>query len=59
MLLAALLVAGLDALAGGSLGDGRLASIGPSAFSLFVSLVIALGLGAAVIVARDWWRLRR
>lgn len=57
--LAAAFTALLDGLAGGSLGDGRLASLGPSAGALFVSLCIALGLGAFVVTARDWWRLRR
>lgn len=59
VMLAALGVAALDGLAGGSLGDGRLASIGPSAGALFVSLLVNLGLGAMLVVARDWWRLRR
>lgn len=49
----------LDAIAGGSLGDGRLASVGPSALSLSLSLLVSLGIGAGVVVARDWWRLRR
>lgn len=49
----------LDAFAGGSLGDGYLSSVGPSATSLVVSLLLTLGLGALVVVARDWWRLRR
>ncbi|MFN8030833.1 MAG: DUF6350 family protein [Dermatophilaceae bacterium] len=57
--LTAVLLAVLDGVAGGSLGDGRLADVGPSALSLCLALMLALGLGAAVVVARDWWRLRR
>ncbi|MFZ1374711.1 DUF6350 family protein [Nostocoides sp.] len=57
--LTAVLVAGLDGLAGGSLGDGRLATVGPSAVSLFASLCLTLGVGAFAVLVRDWWRLRR
>mgnify|MGYP000961368417 FL=1 len=57
--LTSVLLALADAIAGGSLGDGRLASIGPSALSLTVSVSLTLGAGALAVVVADWWRLRR
>ena len=49
----------LDALGGGSLGADRLADIGAPALRMVLALIVTLGIGAAVMLARDWWRLRR
>lgn len=59
VLVAALAVALLDALAGGSLGGQRLADLGAPALTLMWVLVLELGLGAALVLVRDWWVLRR
>jgi hypothetical protein len=59
VVLAALGLAGLDALAGGGLGPGRLADIGAPAMRMGLLLVGELGLGAAVVFARHVWRVRR
>ena len=49
----------LDVVAGGSVGQFRLSSVGAPAGSLVLALVLELGLGALVVVLRDAWRLRR
>lgn len=49
----------LDALGGGSLGADRLADIGAPALRMVLALIVTLGIGAAVMLARAWWRLRR
>lgn len=56
---AALLVVLLDALAGGSLGALRLADLGARAPALGGVLVLELGIGAFIVLAREWWVLRR
>lgn len=56
---AALAVALLDIVAGGALGAVRLSDLGAPAGWLAVALVAELGLGAALVFARDWWALRR
>ncbi|GAA4396335.1 hypothetical protein GCM10023168_00110 [Fodinibacter luteus] len=55
----ALVIAGLDVLAGGSVGQFRLADVGAPAGRLFLALLAELCLGALVVVVRDAWRLRR
>ncbi|WP_245634369.1 cell division protein PerM [Janibacter corallicola] len=52
-------VALLDGVAGGSLGNARLSDLGAPAVRLAVVLLLELGIGAAVVLTRDWWRLRR
>jgi hypothetical protein len=59
VLLAAAGLAGLDALAGGSLGTGRLGDIGAPAPAMGLTLLAELGAGAALVLAWDRWRLRR
>lgn len=59
VLVAALALGLLDAVAGGSLGGDRLADVGAPAGSMVIALLLTLGLGAALVLARDWWRLRR
>lgn len=59
VVIAALLVALLDVFAGGSLGSLRLGDLGAPAFALALTLVAELAAGALVVVARDWWVLRR
>jgi hypothetical protein len=49
----------LDAVGGGSLGADRLADIGAPALRMVLALIVTLGIGAAAMLARDWWRLRR
>ena len=49
----------LDVVAGGSVGQFRLSSVGAPAGSLVLALILELGLGALVVVLRDAWRLRR
>ena len=49
----------LDAVGGGSLGADRLADIGAPALRLVLALLASMGVGAALALARDWWRLRR
>jgi hypothetical protein len=49
----------LDALAGGSLGMARLADIGAPALTMTLALLVELGIGAAVVLAWDRWKLRR
>jgi hypothetical protein len=55
----ALVLAGLDLLAGGSVGQFRLASVGVPTGRFFLALLLETGLGALVVVLRDAWRLRR
>ena len=59
VVVAALGVALLDGLAGGSLGAMRLAHLGAPAVSLALVLTLELAAGALVVLARDWWLLRR
>ena len=55
----ALTLTALDLVAGGSLGQFRLAAVGAPAGRLFLALLVELGVGALVVVLRDAWRLRR
>lgn len=55
----ALVLAGLDLLAGGSVGQFRLASVGVPTGRFFLALLLWTGLGALAVVLRDAWRLRR
>lgn len=57
--LSAALLAALDILGGGSLGQGKLRDIGTSAPWLAIALGGLMLVGAGLTVARDWWRLRR
>lgn len=59
VVIAAAGVALLDALAGGSLGVARLADLGAPAMRLALVLVLELGVGALLVLAREWWVLRR
>jgi hypothetical protein len=56
---AALLVVGLDLLAGGAAGQFRLSSVGAPELTLFLALLVELSVGALVVVLRDAWTLRR
>lgn len=49
----------LDVLAGGSLGVARLSDIGVPAGKLTVALLVEFGIGAALVLAWDRWKLRR
>ena len=49
----------LDAVGGGSLGDGRLSDIGAPAPAMTVALLTEFALGAGLVLAWDRWRLRR
>ena len=49
----------LDVLGGGSLGMRRLSDIGAPAGALTLALLVELGLGAALVLAWDRWKLRR
>jgi hypothetical protein len=55
----ALVIGGLDALAGGSVGQFRLSSVGAPAGWLVLALLGELLVGAVFVVLRDAWRLRR
>ena len=55
----ALALGALDVLAGGSVGQFRLSSVGVPAGWLVLALLAELLLGAVVVVMRDAWRLRR
>ena len=55
----ALSLGALDVIAGGSVGQFRLSSVGAPAGWLVLSLLAELLLGAVVVVLRDAWRLRR
>ena len=59
VVIAALVVVVLDALAGGSLGAVRLGDLGAPALPLLFALTSELALGALLVLARDWWVLRR
>ena len=59
VLVAALAVTLLDWVGGGALGGDRLADVGAPALPLLGALVLELGAGALLVLARDWWRLRR
>jgi hypothetical protein len=49
----------LDVLGGGSLGMARLSDIGAPAGMLTLALLVELGVGAALVLAWDRWKLRR
>ena len=49
----------LDVVGGGSLGVARLKDIGAPAGAMTVALLVELGLGAALVLAWDRWKLRR
>jgi hypothetical protein len=55
----ALVLAGLDLLAGGSVGQFRLASVGVPTGRFFLALLVETSLGALAVVLRDAWKLRR
>ncbi len=55
----ALSLGALDVIAGGSVGQFRLSSVGAPAGWLVLTLLAELLLGAVVVVVRDAWRLRR
>ena len=59
VVVAALTVAVIDTLAGGSLGAARLSHLGAPAVMLTLALAGELALGAFAALARDWWVLRR
>ena len=49
----------LDVLGGGSLGMARLSDIGAPAGMMTLALLVELGVGAALVLAWDRWKLRR
>jgi hypothetical protein len=49
----------VDVLGGGSLGMARLSDIGAPAGMLTVALLVEFGIGAALVLAWDRWKLRR
>ena len=49
----------LDVLGGGSLGRARLSDIGAPAGAMTLALLVELGLGAAIVLVWDRWKLRR
>jgi hypothetical protein len=50
----------LSALSGGALGDGRLATVGPSAWQVGLVAILEMGVTSAVTAgAANWWILRR
>ena len=55
----AVLLGALDAVAGGSVGEFRLAGVGAPAGWLVLTLLAELSAGALLVVLRDAWRLRR
>ena len=59
VLLAACAIGLLDVLGGGSLGTQRLSDIGAPAGAMTLALLVELGLGAALVLAWDRWKLRR
>ena len=56
---AALLIGLVDGAAGGALGDGRLSSVGAPALSMAFMAMLLMGIGASVVVLRDWWKFAR
>jgi hypothetical protein len=49
----------LAAVAGGPLGDGRLAAVGPSGWQVGAVAALEVGVAAAVTAGvANWWRLR-
>ena len=56
---AALALALLDLVAGGSAGQFRLSAAGAPTLRLFLALLLELGIGALAVVLRDAWKLRR
>ena len=59
VLLAAGAIGLLDVLGGGSLGMARLSDIGAPAGAMTLALLVELGLGAALVLVWDRWKLRR
>ena len=57
--LAAVVLGVLDGLGGGALGAQRLSDVGAPAVATTIVLLVELGAGAAVVLVRDWWALRR
>jgi hypothetical protein len=57
--LAAAALGVLDALAGGSLGTGRLSDIGAPALAMSLALLAEFALGAGLVLAWDRFKLRR
>lgn len=55
---ASLLLTAMDAVAGGSLGTGKLTDIGAPAVALGVTSALLMSLGAAVVLFREWRRRR-
>ena len=55
----ALVLAVLNLVGGGSLGQFRLFAVGAPTLRLFLALLLELGLGALAVVLRDAWKLRR
>ncbi len=58
-ILAGLVIGGLTALAGGSVGPGRMQDVGPAAAEVTLHAVVALGLGALVGALLATWSYRR
>jgi len=58
-ILAGLVVGGLAALAGGSVGPGRMQDVGPFAAQVTLHAVVAFGLGALVGAVLATWSYRR
>ena len=59
VVVAALTIAVIDSLAGGSMGAARLSHLGAPAVMLTLALAGELAVGAFAALARDWWVLRR
>ena len=58
-LLTGLVLGLLAAFAGGPLGDGRLAAVGPSAWQVAVVAWLEVGIAAAITAgAANWWQVR-
>lgn len=55
----ALAITVLDLLGGGSLGTRRLAEIGAPAGALGLAILGEAAIGGLIVLARDWWQLRR
>jgi hypothetical protein len=49
----------LDAFGGGALGVARLSDIGAPAGAMTLALLVELGVGAALVLVWDRWKLRR
>lgn len=57
--LAGLVVALLAAVAGGAVGPGRMAHVGPDAGEVLVAAIVAFGIGGLIGAAYATWRLHR